>query len=226
MLLALLLAGAVAVGSHPIVIAVGAMAALHPGWFLVAVGLWAVLHRRRTAMVGRAQPGDEVAFLHALASELRSGSSLRSAVDAAAESASRLPLDTAARLATAGLPASDVAAAVAGALPVNGRLVGAAFTLAAATGARAADVFEALAIRAAEAGELVRERRAVTAQARLSALVVGLAPVGVAVLMLAGGRGSTLLESGGIGVLVLAIGFGLQLTGLAMVWWMLRGAAR
>lgn len=226
MLLAVLLAGAIVAGSHPMVIAVGVSAALHPGGFLAAAAVWAVVHRYRRRGAGRLQPGDEVAFLHALASELRSGSSLRSAVDAAAASASRLGLEKAARLATAGLPASQVAVAVAEALPVNGRLVGAAFALTAATGARAADVFEALALRAAEAGELVRERRAVTAQARLSALVVGLAPLGFAVLMLAGGRGAVLIEAGPVGVAALVVGFGLQLAGLAIVWWMLQGAAR
>jgi tight adherence protein B len=226
MLLAVLLAGAIVAGSHPVVIAVGASAALHPGGFLAAAAVWAVVHRRRSAAAVRAQPGDEVAFLHALASELRSGSSLRSAVDAAAAGAPRLPLQQAARLATAGLPASQVAGAVAAALPVNGRLVGAALALTAATGARAADVFEALALRAAEAGELERERRAGTAQARLSALVVGLAPFGFAIVMLVGGRGSVLIEAGPVGIIVLAVGFGLQLAGLGIVWWMLQGAAR
>jgi Flp pilus assembly protein TadB len=226
MLIAALLAAAVAAGSHPLVIGVAALATFHPGWFLVAAAMWATLQYLQRRRETHPQAADEVAFLHALASELRSGSSLRAGLDAATASAPRLPLEAAARKAAAGLPAAAVAAALSAALPYNGRLAGAAFVLTSETGARAADVFDSLAMRAAEAGELVREQRAATAQARLSALVVGLAPLVFALVLFATGDGAALSEAGAVGLIVAGAGFGLQFAGLGTVWWMLQRAAR
>lgn len=226
MLIAVVLAGGILSGLHPGVIAVAALAAFHPLWFLGAAGGWALVTRVQRARLTRPEPGDEVAFLHAVASELRSGGSLRTSIDAARARAPRLPLDDAARKAVSGLPADQVAESLARALPVNGRLAGAAFALSSTTGARSADVFESLAGRAAEAGELARERRALTAQARLSAAVVGLGPIGFAGLLLATGRAGTLLESGFAGVIVAASGLALEVAGLVVVWSMLRRAER
>ena len=91
------------------------------------------------------------------------------------------------------------------ALPVNGRLAAAAFRLAAVTGGRVAALFHTLAARAAEVGRLNRERRALTAQARASAWVVGGVPL--ALLAAAGGRpgGSGRLLAEPAGVVVLAV---------------------
>jgi Flp pilus assembly protein TadB len=115
-----------------------------------------------------------------------------------------------------------VAAALGAALPYNGRLAGAAFRLAATTGARAADVFAALAARAAATGELQRERRVLTAQSRLSALVVGGAPLVLGGLVLGAGNGGSLLAAGSPGRGVVALGLALELAGLAVIWAMAR----
>lgn len=171
-------------------------------------------------------PGDEVALLNGLAAELRAGASLRVALIAGAERAPQLDLGRAVRAAAAGQPMSELAAELAGVLPVNGRLVAAAFRLTATSGGRAASVFEELALRAAETGELSRERRALTAQARLSAFVVGGAPVAMVGVLLISGKAQALLAAGPVGHAIAAIGVGLELVGLAVVAIVLRNAER
>ena len=111
------------------------------------------------------------------------------------------------------------------ALPGNGRLAAAAFRLASATGGRVAALFHTLAARAAETGRLSRERRALTAQARASAWVVGGMPVALLVLLAVTGRMGPLLADPA-GVVVLAVGLGLEAAGVGVVWLMVRGAGR
>jgi len=183
---------------------------------------WSIPWRRSE----RPGPGDEVALLNGLAAELRAGTSLRMALVAGAERAPELDLGRAVRAAAAGQPMSDVAAELTGALPSSGRFVAAAFRLTATSGGRAASVFEELALRAAETGELSRERRALTSQARLSALVVGGAPVAMVIVLLITGNAQALLAAGPLGHAMVAIGVGLELAGLAVVAVVLRNAER
>lgn len=183
---------------------------------------WPIAWRRSE----RPGPGDEVALLNGLAAELRAGTSLRMALVAGAERAPQLDLGRAVRAAAAGRPMSDVAAELTGALPSTGRFVAAAFRLTASSGGRAASVFEELALRAAEAGELSRERRALTAQARLSAFVVGGAPVAMVIVLLITGGAQALVAAGPVGHVMAAIGVGLELAGLAVVALVLRNAER
>jgi tight adherence protein B len=219
---AAILSLSIAAGAPLVVVAVAALAFWRPLWLLGAAGLWAVLARRRRR---RAGPGDEADFLQGLAAELGAGAALRSAVVAAAARAPALDLGRACRLAGAGLPAEQVGEALQRALPVNGRLAAAAFRLASATGGRVAGLFHSLAGRAAEVGRLERERRALTAQARASAWVVGSLPVALLVMLAATGRAGALLGSG-VGPVVLALGLGLEATGLTVVWLMVRRAGR
>ena len=111
------------------------------------------------------------------------------------------------------------------ALPVNGRLAAAAFRLASATGGRVAALFHALAARAAEVGRLTRERRALTAQARASAWVVGGVPLALVALLAATGRIGPLLAEPAGGI-VLAVGLALEAAGIGTVWLLVRGAGR
>jgi Flp pilus assembly protein TadB len=113
-------------------------------------------------------------------------------------------------LAAAGRPAGEVVPALQVALPVNGRMAGAAYRLVSDTGGRAAAVFAALAVRAADAGDIERERRALTAQARLSAWLVGGFPAGVTVAMAVVGRGPSLQ---GAGAVISLLGIGLIVAG-------------
>ncbi|MDP8958663.1 MAG: hypothetical protein M3N51_05545 [Actinomycetota bacterium] len=229
MLTALLLAGLLAGGSHPLVVAAVGLAIVRPGWFLVLAALWAAYAHWRSAR-GPSFPlgalGGEAAFLQGMASELAAGGSLRSSLEAAAQRAPKLPLGPAVRLAKAGRPMEEVAQALQPALSHDGRITCAALRVAALTGGRAATIFGRLALRAFEGDELVRERRALTAQARLSAwLIGGAGPLGLVVLVLSG-RADVLLNGGGVGAAVLVVGALLQIAGSATVWWMLRRAER
>ena len=224
MLSALLLAMAVAAGAPLPVLGLASLAMWQPLWLLAAAGVWALVARRRRRG-RRAGPGDEAVFLRGLAAELDAGASLRTAVAAAAGRAPALDLSRACRLAEAGLPAERVGEALQAALPGNGRLAAAAFRLASTTGGRVAALFHALAARASELGRLGRERRALTAQARASAWVVGGAPVALLLLLTATGRMGPLLAAPA-GVAVLAVGLALEGAGVAVVWLMTRGAGR
>lgn len=161
-----------------------------------------------------------------MAAELRSGASLRSALEEAAHRVPQIELGRPVRLAAAGMPMTEVAETVEAQLPANGRLAAAAFRLSDWSGARVADTFEGLAERAAATAELARERKAATAQARLSALIVGVAPIIFTVLLVATGRGAGLVAYGGLGWLVLGVGLGLEVIGLVVVAVIVRRAER
>jgi tight adherence protein B len=223
-LIALLAAAGLLTGAPWQLVAALALAVVQPWWFLGAAVAWGIFSRVR---VGKGSgPDDEARLLHGMASELRAGASLRGALGAAATRPGDLPIGPAVRLAEAGRPATDVAAALQPALPVNGRLAAAAYRLASATGGKAADVFSALAVRAAERGEMIRERRAFTGQARLSALIVGIAPLALVLVLIVAGAGASFLELGTAGLVIGAVGLSLQATGAVVVWLMLRRAER
>lgn len=225
MLTAVLVAAGLALGVHPAVVALAALAAIEPRLVLIGAVAWGIVAaiRRRKS---RITPDDEATYFRALAAELRAGASLRGAIGEALHRVPALSLGPAARYAEAGMPMSEIADAVESRFPENGRLAGAAFRLSDWAGARVADTFEGLAEQAAASAELVRERRAVTAQARFSALVIGIAPVAFATLLFATGRGSGLMAHGTIGGVVLGAGLALELTGLIVVALILRRAER
>lgn len=225
MLTVVLLAMGLAIGLHPVALAVVAVAAIEPWLLLIgaaAVAANAAVRRRRK----RITPDDEATYFRALAAEIRAGASLRRALGEAADRVPALSFDRPIRLAQAGVPMSEVAAIVAVEFPANGRLASAAFRLSDWSGARVADAFEGLAGRASSAADLARERSAATAQARLSAIVVGLAPIVFALLLLASGRGSGLMAHGPIGVVVVATGLFLEVLGLLFVTVIVRRAER
>ena len=199
------------------------LAAVHlPVPFLAAVAGWAIWQRRRPEAAG---PSAEADLVRGMAAELAAGASLRGALVAASTRAPSLELRRAVRMAAAGFPAAAVGDALRGALPHNGRLVAPAFRLAAETGGRAAGIMTTLAARADDVGALARERRALTAQARLSAWIVGGAPLLVlGALAIAGRLGP--LAAAPPGRIVLAVGLGLESAGIAAVALMLRRAGR
>jgi len=225
MLTAVLLAGGLVMGFPPAIIAIAAVAAIEPRLVLVGAAVWGVVAalRRRPA---RVPPDDEATLFRAMAAELRSGASLRSALEEAAHRVPQIELGRPVRLAAAGMPMTEVAETVEAQLPANGRLAAAAFRLSDWSGARVADTFEGLAERAAATAELARERKAATAQARLSALIVGVAPIIFTVLLVATGRGAGLVAYGGLGWLVLGVGLGLEVIGLVVVAVIVRRAER
>lgn len=225
MLTAVVLAAGLVVGVPPLIVAVAAVAAIEPRLVLVMAAVWGIvsLVRRRAA---RVTPDDEATFFRSLAAELRSGASLRAALDPAASRVPSMSLARPIRLAEAGLPMADIAEAVQGRFPENGVLAAAAFRLSDWSGARVADAFDDLADRATGAAEMARERRAATAQARLSAVIVGVAPLAFTALLLATGRGSGFMSHGQLGWIVLGIGLVLETLGLAIVAVIVRRAER
>ena len=205
--------------------ALGAAILILPPWLVLAgVACWVVLLKMKSGRT-RATADDEADVLRGLAAELAAGASLRSGLSAAASRSDAIDLSEAARLAEAGMPMPAVAGAVERALPVNGRLAGSALRLAAETGAPIGRLAADLAVRAADHGRLNRERRALTAQAKASAVVVGGAPVLLAAAAALTGRFGSLMESAA-GPVILGVGVGLQAVGMAVVWSMVRRATR
>jgi tight adherence protein B len=224
-LTAVLLGIGVAAGVHPAALAIGTVAILEPRLVLAGAGVWAIVSalRRRTRPIA---PDDEATYFRALAAELRAGASLRRALGEAAHRVPAVSFDRPVRFALAGAPMGDIAAMVEERFPANGRLAAAAFRLSDWSGARVADTFEGLADRAAGAAELIRERRAATAQARLSAIVVGVAPVVLALLLFASGHATGFALHGAVGLVMLGAGLTLEIAGLLVVALIVRRAER
>lgn len=178
---------------------------------LVARPLWSL-----RPIVNHARSVDEVRLLGSIAAELRAGASIRSALVAATSGHNDDISLVVGRMAAAGRPLGDIAAALTE-LPINGRRAAAALRVVVMAGGRSADVFSRLADRAMEEADLLRERRVQTVQARLSALIIGGIPV---VSLLAGGatRVRDLIDAGTGGAVVAAIGLGAQAIGSLLVW--------
>ncbi len=195
-----------------------AVALTHPVAAIAAAGAaaaWSHLQWDRGP-----SPDDEARFIELIVTELDGGASLRSALLSASRRRARIDAATASRVAALGLPGRDVAAALREALPRNGRLMGAAWSLASESGAPAASVMRLLARRAADRGKLDRERRGLTAQARATAWLIAGLPVLLLALFLVTGR----IEAGAA-LPVAAAGIGLQVVGIGLVLLMLRRAS-
>lgn len=204
------------------VVAVIGMATVDPlpaALLLVAFGSVAAVQRR----TGSARP-DEAAFHAAVAAELRSGSSLRMALVEAGRRVPNLMTDGVVRGLRQGTPLDDLAETIAAALSSTGRLFAPGVVVAASAGGRAAVVFDRLAMRAADARALARERRTASAQARLSAWIVGGLPVFAIGLSFAGGRLGA-LTGGAVGRAVLVVGLVLVGAGVLSVVLILRRSA-
>lgn len=104
------------------------------------------------------------------------------------------------------------------------RLAAGALVLAASTGGPPARVVEDVASAIRTRQQVAREAQALAAQARLSALVVGVAPIGfMGVMCLANPRNAQMLFGTGIGVACVAAGLTLDAVGAL---WMHRLSAR
>ncbi|HEX4904426.1 MAG TPA: type II secretion system F family protein [Acidimicrobiales bacterium] len=138
------------------------------------------------ARADRAVERDLPEVLDAVARSLRSGSSLRRAVDEAAGSATGSLADDLARVRRAldaGDPLGDALDRWAISRPVAGvRLAVAALSLGAETGGASAQAVDGVAATLRTNLGIAAEVRALSSQARLSALVIVLAPVAFSVL--------------------------------------------
>jgi tight adherence protein B len=224
MLIAVLVALLLIAGMPWWVALAGLVAAAHPIAALVAIGCWALVAAIRRSRAARVAPDAEARLFRAISAELRAGASLRSAIVDATAAVPGIDLRAAARRCEVGGSVDEIAERLAAALPANGRVAAPAVRLAGTTGGRAAALFDILSERATHQGELQRERGTLTAQARLSAVVVGLAPLGFAGLLLASGRASVLLDHGTAGVAIMVVGLGLEVSGLVVVALLLRRA--
>jgi Flp pilus assembly protein TadB len=211
LLVALIAAVCLSSGVPWVLVATLVLGTWMPALGLVALGMVIVARRRRQ------RPSDEAVVLSAVAAELRRGASVRTAIEPAAARSAQVDLSAAVRLAEAGAPIERVATAFAAGLPDVGRLAGPALEAAATSGGRAAAIFARLADRASAHLELVAERRALTAQARLSAAVVGAIPCLVLGWMAVTGRLSAMLAAGPVAATVVGLGSVLMAGGLGVV---------
>jgi Flp pilus assembly protein TadB len=220
----LIIAGALAARVPVIVVAILA-AVLFAPMPLVVIGfvcLAPVVWRRGRS---RTRAHAESVFLRGVAAELRAGATLRMAMGAAADRTPELELSEWVRAAAAGWPLAELSMGLRRTLPVSGRAAAAAVEFASGSGGSASEVFSSLAAQTDEAIALDRERRLASSQARLSALVVGGAPLPVLGWLLARGTLADLLASRA-GVLLLGAGLALVAIGTGITVFQIRRAAR
>jgi tight adherence protein B len=166
--------------------------------------------------------------LESMARSLRSGSSLRLAIAEASASAPA-PLGEGladiADVAGRGRPLAAAIARWSGTTPGDGvPLAAAALGLGAELGGAAARSLDGVAGTLRDRNGVRREVRALSAQARASALVIGTAPVVFLVVVAAADPGAVgFLVGSPVGLLCLASGLGLDAVG---AWWMRRIVAR
>jgi tight adherence protein B len=198
-----------AVAPGMLVLALLAATASGPAWVWFA-------RERRERRFARALPG----VLEQVASELRGGGTVPNAVARLAASESLVAADlrrvrTRTELglslvdALAGWPVEHDAPGV--------RAAAGAFAVAATLGGRAADAIDGLASSLRQRLDAVDDARALSSQARLSAVVVGAAPVGYLVFSsLVDPHAATVLVGTGVGRVCLALGLGLEAS--AALW--------
>ncbi len=160
-------------------------------------------------------------FCGLVAAELRSGVSLRKALEAAAVDAGFADLE---RLCKSGRSYSELATSTAERLPVVGPAAGAAVLLAGKVGGRVAGSFEALGRMAADEQEMHRERRNATAHVRASAILISSLPPLLLAMLVATGRTGVLAASGASGLGMMATGAVLIVAGLVLIWGIVRAA--
>jgi tight adherence protein B len=179
----------VGVGSFASVVALSWAAGGLPLALVSAIALvvagWVALESRR----GRAAMQIDLALpgvLEATARSLRSGTSLRIALsEASTHAPARLHASLSAVVVAAerGVPLVEALDVWAATLPGDGvRLSGAALALSAELGGAAARSLDGVAATLRDRNAVRREVRALSSQARASAVVIGVAPVGFAVL--------------------------------------------
>lgn len=202
------------VGLSPLPLLVTVAAFRFPLPALLVVAVW-VVYQRFLADRGPS-PDDEARFLGGVVTELHGGASPRVAVIGASAREESIDARLATRAVLLGLDSARLATGLTDALPINGRLAGAAWAISTDSGAPFGPVMRLLAHRAAERGRLLRERRALTAQARATAWLVAGVPLGLFAVLAVTGRIDV-----GPALPIAAVGIGLQLVGVAVVVLML-----
>lgn len=201
-----------------------AMAILQP-WLVVALLLVLVLAEARRVRRQGGGCSEEAQVLLGVAGELRAGMGVRSAMAAAGQRSSRLDFRPVRRLVASGASLQRISQAVTEAMPVHGSLASAALRVADRTGGRVAAVFDSAAALALEEDELRQERRAATAQARTSAVVVVGIPVLVVIYRFLSGDMARSLSANPLSTLLTIAGITLLVLGVAVMLVLIKRAS-
>lgn len=195
--------------------AIGLLSATRDPWGLVARRL----RRRKRFRSPRLSAADEARLLREVGADLRAGVHPTAAFVAAADAHALLDITSSTRETLAGAGAAVVTNELALQLTVNRDILGAAAGIAIETGAGLAAVLYRLADRADAVAAEHRERTVATAQARLSAGVVGGLPlVGVVVM----GATGVFRNLDALSLRVVALAMSLLIGGIATTAWMVR----
>lgn len=210
MLIWLFVAGGWAVGVPPLIVGAGALMAINLPLGLAAIGIAVfVVHRRKR----KSEEIDEAGFLRTIATSVSAGSTLRSAIRSGDRQV--VPLRTR-RLCDAGVSMVEVGRSLRASLTNNGPTFAAVCSLSERTGSTLAPTLHVLADRATEVANLRRHRGVATAQARFSAVIVGLAPLAVTagLIVMRGLPG----DGNPVAVASVAVGSAMQLAGIVVVF--------
>jgi tight adherence protein B len=206
-------AAAVGLGFGGPQVALGSTVAVAVGVPVVVLGL----HERRARMIAAAVPDT----IERVASELRSGGTVATAIGAVGSSdgplaADMARVDTRVRL---GAPLAQALAAWSKERDVPGvDATAGALAMCSAVGGRSADALDGLATSLRDRLGVAAEARALSSQARMSALVVGGAPIAyIAWSAVVDPHALHVLTGTSFGRACLLIGIGLEALG---AWWM------
>ncbi len=209
MLIWVVVATAWVVGVPPLIVGAGAVMVVSPpvGVAALVAAAFVARHRRR-----RAKRVDEVGFLRSIAAAVTAGSTLRNAIR---DGDTRIVTARTRRLCDTGMPLGKVGRSLRDSLPENGATFAAVCALSEQTGSTLAPTLQVLAGRAADVADMERHRVVATAQARFSAVVVGVAPLVVtAVLIVIRGMPG---DGNPVAVGAIIVGAGMQVAGVAAV---------
>lgn len=199
-----------AVGVPPVIVGAAALMAINMPLGLAALGVAAfVVHNRGK----RHRVVDEAGFLRTIAMSVSAGSTLRSAIR---DGDKRIVSAHTRRLCDSGVSMAKVGMDLEPSLEHNGATFAAVCSLSQDTGAMLAPTLHVLADRATDVADLARHRGVATAQARFSAVIVGMAPLAVTAGLIAmrgvPGDGSP------IALASIVLGSAMQLAGVAVVF--------
>lgn len=212
MIVAVVVAVAVVAGAPWPLVAIGGAFGIAPGLATVGLAGFAtvVAIRRR---LGSSTAASEADLFRALEASVSAGATLRGAI-AQADHPAVTKVVT--RLCSVGAPMAHIGAELADLLPVNGRSFSSLCAMSELTGSSVSRALDGFAERAERAEENRRRRRVSLTQTRMSAWVVGAAPLALTAVVL-GVRGVP--EPGGVVVVVpIMVGAAMQVAGMVIVF--------
>jgi len=200
------------IGAPVSVLVAAGVVAIAPVYGSVGLIAVAALYgwRKRTE---KTSASSEVALLRSLAGVVTAGGTLRHAIST---STSPLVTTDARRLCATGASITEIGDAMTSTMPTNGRPFAAMCAMSQHTGSSVAASLEAFAERAKATELRERKKRSSLAQIRLSAWVVGVAPLALTALVVAV-RGIP-EPRGAVVMIPMVVGATLQIAGTALVF--------